>query len=243
MVERQLRGRGIRDERVLAAMGELPREAFLPPDLVADAYCDAALPIASGQSISQPYIVGLMTELLEPHPGMRVLEIGTGSGYQAAVLALIGCEVLSIERHPELAAAARARLASLSLADSGAVEGSADPGAPGSHLAERVRIEVGDGSIGWRPRAPFEGILVTAAAPRVPDQLRRQMADGGRLVIPVGPLGGQELVQVIRRGEGFEERTFGGCVFVPLVGAAAYDEEELLRARRRWPGPFRGERR
>lgn len=224
MVEHQLRRRGICDERVLAAMGELPRELFLPPDLADDAYCDAALPIASGQSISQPYIVGLMTELLEPRPGMRVLEIGTGTGYQAAVLALIGCEVLSIERHPELAAAARTRLASLGLAD--------------PRLADRVRIEVGDGSVGWRLRAPFEGIIVTAAAPRVPDPLRRQMADGGRLVIPVGPLGGQDLVQVIRRGEGFEERTFGGCVFVPLIGAAAYDEAESQRGRRRWPGPF-----
>ena len=228
MVESQLRGRGIRDERVLAAMGELPRELFLPPDLAGDAYCDGALPIAAGQSISQPYMVGLMTELLEPHPGMRILEIGTGTGYQAAVLALIGCEVLSIERHPELAAAARTRLASLGLAD--------------PRLADRVRIEVADGSIGWRLRAPFEGILVTAAAPRVPDPLRRQMADGGRMGIPVGPLGGQELVQIIRRGEGFEERSFGGCVFVPLIGAAAYGEEELLRARR-WPGPFRGWRR
>jgi protein-L-isoaspartate(D-aspartate) O-methyltransferase len=238
MVERQLRSRGIRDERVLAAMGELPRELFLPPDLAGEAYCDAAVPIASGQSISQPYMVGLMTELLEPHPGMRVLEIGTGSGYQAAVLALIGCDVLSIERHPELAAAARIRLASLALADPGA----SNPDTRGPRLADRVRIEVGDGSVGWRLQAPFEGILVTAAAPRVPDQLRRQMADGGRLVIPVGPLGGQELIQVIRRGEGFEERAFGGCVFVPLVGAAAYDEEELLRARR-WPGPFGGARR
>ncbi len=238
MVERQLRGRGIRDERVLAAMGELPRELFLPPDLAGDAYCDGALPIASGQSISQPYIVGLMTELLEPHPGMRVLEIGTGSGYQAAILALIGCEVLSIERHPELAAAARTRLASLNSVGTG----TDDPGATGSPIADRVRIEVGDGSIGWRPRAPFEGIIVTAAAPRVPDPLRRQMADGGRLVIPVGPLGAQDLIQVIRRGEAFEERAFGGCVFVPLIGAAAYDEQESLHVRRRWSSPFGGAR-
>ena len=222
MVERQLRGRGIRDELVLAAMADLPRELFLPPNLAGDAYLDGALPIAAGQSISQPYIVALMTELLAPHPGMRVLEIGTGSGYQAAVLARIGCEVLSLERHPELAAAARARLASLGMTD-------------------HVRVEVADGSIGWRVGAPFEGILVTAAAPRVPDPLRRQMAVGGRLVVPVGPLGGQELVQVLRRGEGFEERTFGGCVFVPLVGAAGYGEEESRRGRRRWPGRSGGE--
>jgi protein-L-isoaspartate(D-aspartate) O-methyltransferase len=228
MVEHQLRGRGIRDEHVLAAMAELPRELFLPPNLADDAYCDGALPIASGQSISQPYIVALMTELLEPHPGMRVLEIGTGSGYQAAVLARIGCTVLSIERHPELAVAARARLAYLIKAD--------------SSMADRVRIEVADGSVGWRLGAPFEGILVTAAAPRVPDPLRRQLAEGGRLVIPVGPLSGQELIQVIRRGNGSEERAFGGCMFVPLVGAEAYDEKELLRARRRWLGPFRGGR-
>jgi protein-L-isoaspartate(D-aspartate) O-methyltransferase len=220
MVESQLRGRGIRDERVLRAMGEVPRELFLPPNLAGDAYCDGALPIAAGQSISQPYIVGLMSELLELHEGMKVLEIGTGSGYQAAVLATIGCEVLSLERHPELAAAARARLASLGLSD-------------------RVRVEVADGSIGWRVRAPFEGIVVTAAAPKVPDPLRRQLADGGRLVIPVGPLNGQELIQVLRRGDGFEERSFGACVFVPLVGAAAYDEDSLLRSGRRWLGPFK----
>lgn len=220
MVESQLRGRGIRDERVLGAMGEVPREVFLPANLAGDAYSDGALPIAAGQSISQPYIVGLMSELLEPHDGMRVLEIGTGSGYQAAVLATIGCEVLSLERHPELAAAARARLASLGMSD-------------------RVRVEVADGSIGWRIRAPFEGIIVTAAAPRVPDPLRRQLADGGRMVIPIGPLNGQELIQVLRRAGGFEERSFGACVFVPLVGAAAYDEDTLLRSGRRWLGPFK----
>jgi protein-L-isoaspartate(D-aspartate) O-methyltransferase len=226
MVEHQLRGRGIRDERVLASMGDLPRELFLPPNLADEAYFDGALPIAAGQTISQPYIVGLMTELLGPHPGMRVLEIGTGSGYQAAVLARIGCDVLSIERHPELAATARTRLAAPSLVD--------PDGAP---LSDHIRIEVGDGSIGWRIRAPFEGIIVTAAAPRVPDPLRRQLADGGRLVIPIGPLKTQELIQVIRRGDGFEERSFGACVFVPLIGAAAYDEA-TLHARRRL-GPFR----
>ena len=109
------------------------------------------------------------------------------------------------------------------------------------NLSDRIRIEVADGSVGWRINAPYEGILVTAASPRVPDPLRRQLAEGGRLVIPVGPLAGQELIQVIRRHGGFEERPFGGCVFVPLGGAAAYDEE-TLRARRRWQGPTSGER-
>jgi protein-L-isoaspartate(D-aspartate) O-methyltransferase len=223
MVEYQLRGRGVLDESVLTAMAEVPREAFLTPELEGSAYADAALPIDAGQSISQPYIVALMTALLEPHPGMRVLEIGTGSGYQAAVLARLGCDVISIERHPELAASARARLASLGLAGS-------------------VRVEVSDGSVGWRPLAPFEGIIVTAAAPRVPEPLRRQLADDGRLVIPIGPLSGQDLLQVRRHGQGFEERAFGRCVFVPLVGAGAYDEETLQAARRHWPRPFHGGR-
>jgi protein-L-isoaspartate(D-aspartate) O-methyltransferase len=201
MVDRQLRGRGISDELVLAAMGELPRELFVPAEVGNDAYLDGALPIQSGQTISQPYIVGLMTQLLEPHLGMRVLEIGTGSGYQAAILAWIGCSVVSIERHAELAAAAEARL-----------------------------------------DAPFEGILVTAAAPRIPDALRRQLADGGRLVIPVGPLRRQELLLVTHRGESFEERQFGGCVFVPLIGAEGYAEEAVLRSRSRFLGRFRRER-
>jgi protein-L-isoaspartate(D-aspartate) O-methyltransferase len=221
MVEYQLRARGVHDESVLAAMSAVPREIFLPPELAAVAYSDGALPIDAGQSISQPYIVALMTELLAPHAGMRVLEIGTGSGYQAAILARLECDVLSLERHPELAAAARARLAGLGLAD-------------------RVRIEVADGSIGWRPLAPYEGILVTAAAPQVPAPLRRQLADGGRLVIPIGPLGGQELIQITRRGDGSEERAFGRCVFVPLVGAAAYDEETVRRARSPWSRYFNG---
>jgi protein-L-isoaspartate(D-aspartate) O-methyltransferase len=223
MVDRQLRGRGIHDERVLAAMGELPRELFVPAKFDEEAYLDGALPIEWGQTISQPYIVGLMTQLLEPHPGMRVLEIGTGSGYQAAILAWIGCSVVSIERHAALATTAQARMEGLALAD-------------------RVRIEVADGSLGRPSEAPFEGILVTAAAPRIPDTLRQQLADGGRLVVPVGPLRGQELVLVTRRGESFAERQFGGCVFVPLVGAEAYAEAAVLRSRSRFLGRFRGER-
>ncbi len=215
MVERQLRGRGILDERVLAAMAVLPRDRFVPSGVLSHAYSDDALPIEAGQSISQPYMVARMTELLEPRPGMRVLEVGTGSGYQAAVLAQLGCLVISVERHTELADAARDRLTELG-------------------LVSLVRILVGDGSIGRAEDAPFDGILVTAAAPRVPVPLTQQLADGGRLVVPVGPRQRQELVLVIRHGEKLERRDCGGCVFVPLVGASGFTEAEARR--RRWPG-------
>jgi protein-L-isoaspartate(D-aspartate) O-methyltransferase len=214
MVERQLRGRGIRDEAVLAAMAAVPRERFVPPDMRSHAYSDDALPIASGQSISQPYMVARMTELLGPRPGMRILEVGTGSGYQAAVLAQIGCTVISVERHPALADAARTRIEAAGMAD-------------------RVRIVVGDGSVGRADDAPFHGIVVTAAAPAVPEPLPGQLADGGRLVVPVGPRGLQELILVVRNGDAFERHDFGGCVFVPLVGQAGFAEGTLRR--RRWP--------
>ena len=214
MVEHQLRGRGIRDEGVLAAMASLPRELFVPPDLRSHAYADDALPIASGQSISQPYMVARMTELLEPRPGIRVLEVGTGSGYQAAVLAQLGCSVISMERHADLADAARARLEELGLAGA-------------------VTVVIGDGSLGRPKEAPFDGIVVTAAAPGVPEALPAQLADGGRLVIPVGPRRRQELVLVVRRGDAFERHECGACVFVPLVGASGFSEEE---ARRQWFG-------
>jgi protein-L-isoaspartate(D-aspartate) O-methyltransferase len=209
MVARQLVRRGIRDENVLKAMGSLPRELFVPSEIEADAYRDDALPIAAGQTISQPYIVARMTELLAPRTGMRVLEVGTGSGYQAAVLATIGCNVISIERHPDLAETARARLVELG-------------------LDRRVRIEVGDGSLGWPAAAPFEGIVVTAAAPRVPLTLRSQLADRGRLVVPVGTPRSQDLVGVMRLGDTFDERTFGGCVFVPLLGAEGFSIEAAV---------------
>jgi len=215
MVERQLRHRGIQDEMVLAALGAVPRERFVPPGLLSHAYSDDALPIASGQSISQPYIVARMTELLEPQPAMRVLEVGTGSGYQAAVLAQLGCLVVSIERHAELADAARTRLEDLGLAD-------------------RVRIVVGDGSVGRPEDAPFGGIVVTAAAPRIPEALPGQLADGGRLVVPVGAPRRQELILVVRHGDEFERRECGACVFVPLVGVAGFGED--AERRRRWPG-------
>ena len=214
MVERQLRDRGIRDESVLRSMSILPRERFVPANLQANAYSDDALPIASGQSISQPYMVARMTELLAPRPGLRVLEVGTGSGYQAAVLAQIGCVVLSIERHEALADAARARLEGLGLAGA-------------------VRIVVGDGSLGVPEEAPFDGIVVTAAAPAVPPPLTGQLADEGRLVVPVGPRQRQELVLVVRRGAEFERFDCGACVFVPLVGKSGFSEDH---ARRRWLG-------
>jgi protein-L-isoaspartate(D-aspartate) O-methyltransferase len=205
MVGRQLRDRGIGNQAVLEVMGEMPRERFVPPEHVDLAYGDGALPIPWGQSISQPYMVALMTALLEPRPGMLVLEIGTGTGYQAAVLARLGCRVISVERHPALAGAARERLAELGLGDT-------------------VRIEVGDGSLGRPEDAPFDGIVVTAAAPRVPPALVAQLADGGRLVVPVGPERRQELRLVVRSGDAVAESRHGSCVFVPLIGAGGFAE-------------------
>jgi protein-L-isoaspartate(D-aspartate) O-methyltransferase len=203
MVERQLRGRGIRDERVLAVMGSLPRDAFVPPDRRHAAYADGALPIAAGQTISQPYVVARMTELLAPQPGQRVLEIGTGSGYQAAVLAALGCRVISYERQAELAETARERLAELGYGDA-------------------VEVRVGDGSLGDPGGERYDRIIVTAAAPQIPDALREQLADGGRMVIPVGRRDHQELLLVERRGNDWQERSDGPVVFVPLVGAEGY---------------------
>lgn len=204
MVATQLRTRGISDERVLRAMSELPRELFVPEHERRLAYADEALPIASGQTISQPYIVARMTELLAPRAGDRVLEIGTGSGYQAAILALLGCQVISIERHAELAEAARERIRAVGLG--GAVE-----------------VRVGDGSLGDPAGAPWDGIVVTAAAPAVPAPLRDQLSpDGGRLVIPVGSRYHQDLMLVVRRGGEWTERSDGPVVFVPLVGAEGF---------------------
>jgi protein-L-isoaspartate(D-aspartate) O-methyltransferase len=156
---------------------------------------------------------------------MRILEVGTGSGYQAAVLAAIGCEVLSIERHAELAEQARRTLADDRL----------EAACPG--LAGRIRIEVGDGSLGRPAESPFDGIVVTAAAPRIPEPLRDQLADGGRLVIPVGPMRAQVLTLVIRSGGGYDTQPNGGCVFVPLIGAGGYGEDVLANRDRprHWP--------
>ena len=183
MVERQLCAHGITHQGVLAAMATVPRELFVPEQSVA--YDDAPQPIALGQTISQPYIVARMSELLAPVPGMRVLEVGTGSGYQAAILAQMGCEVISIERHPELADAARARLAVLG-------------------FATRVRVFAGDGSLGWPAAAPFDGILVTATTPALAPELPGQLVEGGRLVAPVGTPRLQNLMLLVRHGHSFE---------------------------------------
>jgi protein-L-isoaspartate(D-aspartate) O-methyltransferase len=205
MVAQQLRRRGIRDERVLEAMATTPREAFVPGVPSSLAYDDRALPIDAGQTISQPYMVARMTELLRIEPGDRILEIGTGSGYQAAVLARLGAQVTSIERLPDLAEAARDRLRSVGI--------------------DNVDLRVGDGSNGEPDGAPWDGIVVTAAAPSIPDPLREQLADGARLVIPVGPRYQQDLIVVERRGAAdWSEWSDGAVVFVPLVGEGGWSE-------------------
>lgn len=210
MLAQQLQARGVHDTAVLAAMGGLPREQFVPPGWEERAYDDRALEIGHGQTISQPYMVARMSEELSlqawtaQHPGRvpRVLDVGGGSGYQAAVLARMGARVLSVERDPELATAAARRLAALGIGN--------------------VEVVIGDGSGGWPKGAPYVGIVVGAAAPRVPPPLIEQLEDGGRLVIPVGTRYGQQLLVVERRGEHTTERALEPCVFVPLVGSYGF---------------------
>jgi protein-L-isoaspartate(D-aspartate) O-methyltransferase len=204
MVASQLAGRGIKDRRALAAMAWTPREWFLPPHLAEEAYDDAPLPIGSGQTISQPYIVALMTAALAPRRGDRVLEIGTGSGYQTAVLAHLGARVDTIERLPDLLVEAEERFRRLGLTG--------------------IETRLGDGAGGWPERAPFQGIIVTAAAPAVPPPLTQQLAVDGRLVIPIGDLSAQELVVLRRTPTGLEERRAGGVRFVPLISRLAFTE-------------------
>lgn len=203
MVAKQLRARGIRDPRVCRAMGAVPREDFLPAEYVDRAYADGAVAIGCDQTISQPYMVAAMTEALTLNTDAHVLEVGTGSGYQAAVLSHLAGDVTSIERIPELAIAARARLNRLGVAN--------------------VTVVEGDGSAGWPAGAPYDAIIVTAAAPRVPPALSEQLADGGRFVIPVGTRRQQMCMVITRQGAALETRELIACVFVPLLGAQGWE--------------------
>ena len=206
MVDAQLRRRGIRDERVLQAMFEVPRHEFVPVSEQGVAYEDRPIVIGDGQTISQPYMVAAMTEAAEIAPGDKVLEIGTGSGYQSAVLAHLGAKVITIERVKWLAESARERLARLGY--------------------RNVRVIFEDGSEGYPAEAPYTAILVTAAAPAVPRALVSQMEEGGRLVIPVGSLQLQTLQVISKHGEETSVRELDPCQFVPLVGKQAWPETE-----------------
>jgi len=209
MVRDQIEARGVSDERMLAVMRAVPRHLFVPTYQRDAAYRDTPLAIGQGQTISQPYIVALMTELLELAGDERVLEIGTGSGYQAAILGRLAAEVITVERFPSLAQEARDRLAALGYSN--------------------VRVEVGDGSRGWPEGAPYDAIVVTAASPGVPDPLPDQLADGGRLVVPVGPRWTQHLVRVRREGGAFKRETLIGVAFVPLIGEHGWQDRGETR--------------
>ncbi|MFH1313334.1 MAG: protein-L-isoaspartate(D-aspartate) O-methyltransferase [Candidatus Eisenbacteria bacterium] len=207
MVEQQILSRGVQDRLVLEAMRKVPRHLFVPSERVDSAYADRPLPIGCGQTISQPYMVAVMTEALALEGHEKVLEIGTGSGYQAAILAEITDHVVSLERQPELADAAAQTLKALGYVN--------------------VEIMVGDGSKGYPERAPYDGILVTAGAPDMPHVLIEQLTDGGRLVIPVGNSFQQTLTRVTRRGDDYETEKLEGCVFVPLIGEYGWKESEV----------------
>lgn len=204
----ELAQRGIRDRAVLAALGAVRRHAFVESAFVEKAYLDIPLPIGHEQTISQPFTVAFMTQLMAVHPGDRVLEVGTGSGYQAAILCEMGCQVYSIERHRPLLLEAKAVLHT---------------------LGYRPHLKVGDGTLGWRAHAPYRAIVVTAGGPTVPAALLEQLAVGGRLVIPVGGSDQQRLVVVRRLAEGaapqaFEQVEFADFKFVPLIGAQGWGE-------------------
>jgi len=204
MVNKQIRRRGIKSEAVLAAMLKVPRHEFIPLNNRMDAYGDYPLPIGHNQTISQPYIVALMTELLNLNGSEKVLEIGTGSGYQAAVLSCLAAEVHTVERHNSLAENAQQTLHRLGYTN--------------------VIVHSGDGSLGWVDEAPYQGILVTAAAPSVPEPLKEQLDEGGRLVIPVGVYRSQVLLILTRRGDVFESEPIIPVAFVPLLGKLGWQE-------------------
>lgn len=206
MVEHQLRRRGIHNEAILRAMDQVPRESFVPAEMAIHAYDDGPLAIGGGQTISQPWIVAAMIQMIEPQATDRVLEVGAGSGYAAAVLSRIVAEVVTIERLPDLAQGARERLAAIGY--------------------DNVTVVEGDGSLGHSLRAPYDAILVAAGAPAVPDALKQQLSIGGRLVIPVGQSRLlQELVRVRRIDDSsFESERFEGVRFVPLIGSEGWSE-------------------
>lgn len=204
MIEEQLRRRGIQDNRVLQAMYEVPRHEFVPPNLAAMAYDDRPISIGDGQTISQPYMVAAMTEAAQVSPGDKALEVGTGSGYQAAVLAHLGANVITLERNPWLAATARERLQRLGYSS--------------------VQVITDDGSGGYSPAAPYDVILVTAGAPKVPQALVQQLADEGRLLIPVGNLYQQTLQLFRKHRNELSVHELDACQFVPLIGTQAWPE-------------------
>jgi protein-L-isoaspartate(D-aspartate) O-methyltransferase len=204
---RELRQQGIHDERVLAALERVPRHRFVAESQAAHAWENVALPIGSGQTISQPYIVAIMTQALRLQGHERVLEIGTGSGYQAAVLASLAREVITIERHATLAEGAKTTLMKLGYTN--------------------VEVHTGDGTLGWPPGAPYDGILITAGAPRVPEKLLAQLnLDRGRLVIPIGSLDDQRLFVIERQGERLSEEDLGPVRFVPLLGRGGWGHKQ-----------------
>jgi protein-L-isoaspartate(D-aspartate) O-methyltransferase len=198
MVRHQIAARGIRDPRVLDAMVAVPRHLFVPQEHIQEAYDDHPLPIGHGQTISQPYMVALMTEALELKGDEKVLEIGTGSGYQAAILALIAREVYTVERIRELYLLAKERILGLGF--------------------KNIFFKLYDGTLGWEEHSPYDAILVTAGAPSVPQPLLNQLKDGGRLVIPVGERHDQELIKITKRGFRDVRENLGGCRFVDLIG-------------------------
>ena len=205
MIEEQLRRRGIADKRVLEAMFQVPRHEFVPHAYVNSAYEDRPLPIGESETISQPYIVAVMTQAAHIEPGDKALEVGAGTGYQAAILAYLGAKVYSVERNINLAEATRERLARLG--------------------CEGIEVIWGDGSGGYAPAAPYQVILVTAAAPDLPQALLQQLAEGGRMVVPIGDLRHQDLFVFLKQGNEITKRVLDPCQFVPLIGKYGWPEK------------------
>jgi protein-L-isoaspartate(D-aspartate) O-methyltransferase len=205
MVDKQLKRRGILDYGILEAMGKVPRHRFVPPELTLSAYHDGPLSIGKGQTISQPYMVALMTECLELEGKEKILEIGTGSGYQTAILAELAKKIFTIEIHKCLSDKARGLLTDIGY--------------------KNIEFRIGDGSKGWEEEAPFHGIIVTAGAPEIPVSLMEQLIDGGRLVVPVGARSSlQTLYKITKQGDSFNKKEFTSCVFVPLLGEYGWKE-------------------